>query len=148
MKAHVEFIFQSWGHDSDDEPYDRGDSRQWDVDADELESLLLKAKGATPVQGYMASCEPYRVEVSWGESRKQELARVHEKIEMARYTAEKAAGICEAMVVGGRAWTHDQEVAADALFAAAKAIRALASALPGEPSEPYDLERDRHGHRV
>jgi len=37
---------------------------------------------------------------------------------------ERAAKVCEAMVVGGRAWEHDQEVAAHALFAAAEAIRA------------------------
>lgn len=38
---------------------------------------------------------------------------------------EAAANVCESMVVGGRAWTHDQSVAASALFAAANAIRAL-----------------------
>lgn len=36
---------------------------------------------------------------------------------------KEAANICERMVVGGRAWTHDQEVAADALMAAARTIR-------------------------
>ena len=40
---------------------------------------------------------------------------------------ESAALTCEAMVVGGRAWTEEQEIAANALFAAAKEIRALKS---------------------
>lgn len=35
----------------------------------------------------------------------------------------KCAKICESMVIGGRAWTEEQAVAADALLAAAKAIR-------------------------
>lgn len=34
----------------------------------------------------------------------------------------RAAGIASSMVVGGRAWTHDQEVSAKALFAAAENI--------------------------
>lgn len=38
---------------------------------------------------------------------------------------EKAAKACDAMAVGGRAWTEDQETAAKALFAAAAAIRDL-----------------------
>jgi len=36
---------------------------------------------------------------------------------------EEAAAICEAMVIGGRAWTKEQAIAADALFAAANNIR-------------------------
>jgi hypothetical protein len=38
---------------------------------------------------------------------------------------ERAANTCERMVVGGRAWSHEQEVAGNALLAAAKEIRAL-----------------------
>lgn len=38
---------------------------------------------------------------------------------------EEAATICERMVIGGRAWTDDQAVAAGALFAAATEIRAV-----------------------
>jgi hypothetical protein len=38
---------------------------------------------------------------------------------------ERCARLCEAMVIGGRAWTSDQQVAAEALFAAAKAIRGI-----------------------
>ena len=40
-------------------------------------------------------------------------------------TIEKAAGVCEQMVVGGRAWNEGQAIAAEVLFAAAKAIRVL-----------------------
>jgi hypothetical protein len=40
-----------------------------------------------------------------------------------RRLVERTAHICEAMVVGGRAWTAEQQVAADALFAAAETIR-------------------------
>jgi len=36
---------------------------------------------------------------------------------------ERAANICERMVVGGRAWNEEQAVAADTLFAAAENIR-------------------------
>ncbi len=43
---------------------------------------------------------------------------------------DEAARICESMVVGGRAWNDGQRVAADALFAAAKNIRAAESRLP------------------
>jgi hypothetical protein len=38
---------------------------------------------------------------------------------------ETAAKLCESMVVGGRAWTHDQSVAADALLTAAQRIRTV-----------------------
>jgi hypothetical protein len=38
---------------------------------------------------------------------------------------ERCASLCEAMVIGGRAWDHDQAVAAETLFAAAKAIRGV-----------------------
>ena len=38
-------------------------------------------------------------------------------------TKEWAAKVCERMVVGGRAWTEEQQIAADALFAAPKNIR-------------------------
>lgn len=38
---------------------------------------------------------------------------------------EEAANVARSMVVGGRAWTHDQSVAADALLACAKNIAAL-----------------------
>ena len=38
---------------------------------------------------------------------------------------ESVAQTCEAVGVGGRAWTEEQEIAANALFAAAKEIRAL-----------------------
>lgn len=41
---------------------------------------------------------------------------------------ESAALTCEAMVIGGRAWTEEQEIAANALFAAAKEIRARKTA--------------------
>lgn len=47
---------------------------------------------------------------------------------------EGCANTCERMVIGGRAWTHDQQISAEALFAAAKAIRALA-AHPAEPGK-------------
>jgi hypothetical protein len=40
-------------------------------------------------------------------------------------TKERSAKICELMVVGGRAWTSEQQIAADTLFAAAKNIREL-----------------------
>jgi cytochrome b len=36
---------------------------------------------------------------------------------------ERCANVCERMVVGGRAWTHEQQVSAEALLAAAKNIR-------------------------
>ena len=36
---------------------------------------------------------------------------------------ERCARICEAMVIGGRAWTREQQIAAEVLFAAAEAIR-------------------------
>ena len=36
---------------------------------------------------------------------------------------ERAANICEKMVVGGRAWNDEQAIAAYTLFAAAKNIR-------------------------
>lgn len=39
---------------------------------------------------------------------------------------EACAAICESMVVGGRALTHDQHVAAEALLTAAKNIRGKA----------------------
>ena len=38
---------------------------------------------------------------------------------------ERAANVCEQMVVGGRAWDRDQQIAAGALFQAARNIRAL-----------------------
>lgn len=41
-------------------------------------------------------------------------------------TWREAAGVCEAMVVGGRAWTHEQSVASDALFAASENMKAKA----------------------
>lgn len=47
---------------------------------------------------------------------------------------ERCAKICEAMVVGGRAWTTEQEAAAGALFGAAQNIRAVL--LPGEGEKP------------
>lgn len=50
---------------------------------------------------------------------------------------ERAAGICERMVIVGRAWTEKQAIAADALFAAAKNIRAGHV----EPHEPDGNER-------
>jgi hypothetical protein len=40
-------------------------------------------------------------------------------------TLERAAGVCEGMVVGGRAWTEEQKIAGEALLSAAKAIRTL-----------------------
>jgi len=50
-------------------------------------------------------------------------AAERERDEAVAAERERAARTCEAMVVGGRAWTRDQEVAAEALIAAAKAIR-------------------------
>jgi len=50
---------------------------------------------------------------------------------------EAAAHVCESMVVGGRAWTEGQAIAADALFAAAKNIRALPAPAPGGPGERH-----------
>lgn len=41
----------------------------------------------------------------------------------ARIERERCASVCESMVIGGRAWTKEQAIAADALFAAAKNIR-------------------------
>ena len=38
---------------------------------------------------------------------------------------ERAAGACERMVIGGRAWTEEQAIAAAALLAASDEIRAL-----------------------
>ena len=38
---------------------------------------------------------------------------------------KSAANICEQMVIGGRAWTEEQAIAADALFAAAENIKKL-----------------------
>jgi hypothetical protein len=56
------------------------------------------------------------------------------KVVRARQDAlEEAANVCDSMVVGGRAWTHDQEVAANALFAAAKEIRARTGSDTVEP---------------
>jgi hypothetical protein len=49
---------------------------------------------------------------------------VHEAAKRAA-VLEEAAVVCEHMMVGGRAWDHDQRVAALALEAAAKNIRAL-----------------------
>lgn len=49
-----------------------------------------------------------------------------------REAYEEAARVCERMVVGGRAWSDEQRVAADALLAAAKNIRALAQAQTNE----------------
>jgi len=43
---------------------------------------------------------------------------------------ESAAVTCEKMVVGGRAWTAEQEAAANALLAAAKHIRSLKTRIP------------------
>ena len=40
-------------------------------------------------------------------------------------TLEEAAKTAEAMVISGRAWTHDQQVAANALLNCAKNIRRL-----------------------
>jgi hypothetical protein len=42
-----------------------------------------------------------------------------------REAFREAAEVCRRMVVGGRAWTHEQAVAADALFAAAENIEKL-----------------------
>ena len=39
---------------------------------------------------------------------------------------KKAANMCQWMVIGGRAWTEEQAIAADALFAAAANIKTLA----------------------
>jgi hypothetical protein len=39
---------------------------------------------------------------------------------------KEASNICERMVIGGRAWTEEQAIAADALFAAAANIKTLA----------------------
>jgi hypothetical protein len=56
-------------------------------------------------------------------------AELREKLIDARESALiEAASICRRMVIGGRAWTHEQAVAADALFAAADAIDALRTA--------------------
>lgn len=38
---------------------------------------------------------------------------------------EQAASVCENMIIGGRAWTEEQSIAAGALAAAAKNIRML-----------------------
>lgn len=37
----------------------------------------------------------------------------------------EAADLCESMVVGGRMWTEEQEIAGQALFAAAERLRTL-----------------------
>jgi hypothetical protein len=43
--------------------------------------------------------------------------------EAANPERERAANICERMVIGGRAWSEEQSIAARALFAAAENIR-------------------------
>jgi hypothetical protein len=64
-------------------------------------------------------------------------SKLHEAIlalcaDVERAALERAAEACDAMVIGGRAWTHDQEVAAEVLAAASTAIRALKSAAQEE----------------
>jgi hypothetical protein len=39
---------------------------------------------------------------------------------------KEAANICERMIIGGRAWTKEQEIAGNALMAAAREIKAYA----------------------
>jgi hypothetical protein len=52
----------------------------------------------------------------------------------AQMERERCVKVCEAMVIDGGAWTHDQEVSAKTLFAAANKIRALAPHAGKEPS--------------
>jgi hypothetical protein len=74
------------------------------------------------LDGYVYSGQPDRA---------QQLA-----FRCARIAMEAAARTCDCMVIGGRAWNHDQQVAAEALLAAAKNIRHLLSELdPAEPSK-------------
>ncbi len=54
-----------------------------------------------------------------------ELAQETSHIASSASALEKAANVCEKMVVVGRAWTEEQKISADALFAAAKNIREL-----------------------
>jgi hypothetical protein len=49
---------------------------------------------------------------------------------------ERAAKMCEGMIVGGRAWTHDQTVAASVLQEAAKRIRSLGLTQSEPAAEP------------
>lgn len=55
------------------------------------------------------------------------------RVEVERLTSalaaerERCASICEAMIIGGRAWTQEQAIAAEALGAAAANIRAEVS---------------------
>lgn len=57
----------------------------------------------------------------------QRIYRALEAAELRGWEAgkEAAAKTCDSMVIGGRAWTSEQAVAADALLAAAQKIRAL-----------------------
>jgi hypothetical protein len=59
-----------------------------------------------------------------------------------RAAIKKAAYICDAMVIGGRAWTEGQAIAADALFAASKNIRTL-----GEVQNPLEELKKENNSR-
>lgn len=61
--------------------------------------------------------------VTYDEAMREKLVPELLKRLACRDERERCARICEAMVVGGRAWNEEQAVAADALFAAAKNIR-------------------------
>lgn len=58
---------------------------------------------------------------------------------------EEAAKICESLVIGGRAWTHEQQVAAEALFAAAGLIRTTILTEAPTPSRSVIDHHDGHG---
>lgn len=62
------------------------------------------------------------------DSDEAELMRGYEQIvkDIQHETIENAASVCELMVIGGRAWNHDQEIAAKTLFSASENIKKLA----------------------
>lgn len=49
--------------------------------------------------------------------------------EIIKLTFDYCAWICEAKVIGGRAWTTEQAIAADALFSASEDIRSFISGI-------------------
>jgi len=82
-----------------------------------------------------------------------------EKLMKRTAVLEEAANVCERMVIGGRAWTEEQSIAAAALFAAAGEIRALPTDnedpmiatltfnLP-EEQEAFDAAMEGQGARI
>jgi hypothetical protein len=80
-------------------------------------------KTALELLGHTGSCGPNCCCHGIDETTRLALENVaHQAREEMR---EMAGRVCEAMVVGGHAWTDEQEAAANTLFATAKNIRAL-----------------------